>query len=196
MPSQVVAGDVTAQLRGCGTRPMETSIIGSPTLVRSLLDERLIDRLSLMVFPLVVESGRGLLRRSDDSAGLDLVHADTLPNGVLHLAHEPAARGRCLTPRAGRRCDVRTRHVAPNPWRVRGGGGHVPHRRQMDRRAAASTACTLVPCGGGGGSGDGGTNGTTDTSTNGTTDTSTGTTDDTTSSTRPSTTATTIEVSA
>lgn len=92
MPSQVVAGDVTAQLRGLRDEADgDLSIIGSPTLVRSLLDERLIDRLSLMVFPLVVESGRGLFDGVTTRAGLDLVHADTLPNGVLHLAYEPAA---------------------------------------------------------------------------------------------------------
>ena len=129
---------MTAQLRGLRDEADgDLSIIGSPTLVRSLLDERLIDRLSLMVFPLVVESGRGLFDGVTTRAGLDLVHADTLPNGVLHLAHEPAAR--VPSPAPVRRCVCQTRHVAPNPWRVRGGGGHVPHRlADGSPRSAAS----------------------------------------------------------
>jgi dihydrofolate reductase len=91
-PSKVVAGDVTAQLRELrDDADGELSIIGSPTLVRSLLGERLIDRLSLMVFPVVVESGRSLFDGATTRAGLELLHADTLPNGVLHLAYQPAA---------------------------------------------------------------------------------------------------------
>src|SRR5687768_11440583 len=46
-PSQLVTGDVTAQLQDLrDSIDGELSIIGSPTLVRSLLDEGLVDRLS------------------------------------------------------------------------------------------------------------------------------------------------------
>jgi dihydrofolate reductase len=91
-PSKVVAGDINAQL--CELRDDadgELSILGSLTLVRSLLDEGLIDRLSLMVFPLVVESGGGLFDRATGRTALELIQADTLPNGVLHLAYRPVS---------------------------------------------------------------------------------------------------------
>jgi dihydrofolate reductase len=85
-----VAGDVTAQLQDLrDSVDGELSIIGSPTLVRSLLDEGLVDRISLMVFPIVVETGRPLFDATTIRTGLELIHADTLPNGVLHVAYQP-----------------------------------------------------------------------------------------------------------
>lgn len=92
-PSQVIGGDVADRLGELRDESEgELSVIGSPTLVGSLLDENLLDRLSLLVYPIVVDTGRRLFDRIARRTELDLVHADVLPNGVLHLEYQPAGR--------------------------------------------------------------------------------------------------------
>lgn len=68
------------------------NIIGSPTLVRSLLDLGLLDRLDLMVYPLVAEEGIRLFDGATTRTGLSLVACSELPNGVLHLTYEPTVK--------------------------------------------------------------------------------------------------------
>ena len=65
------------------------NIIGSPTLVRSLLDLGLLDRLDLMVYPLVAEEGIRLFEGATTRTGLSLIACSELPNGVLHLTYAP-----------------------------------------------------------------------------------------------------------
>lgn len=69
------------------------NIIGSPTLVRSLLDLGLLDRLDLMVYPLVAKEGIRLFDGATTRTGLSLIACSELPLGVLHLTFEPAREG-------------------------------------------------------------------------------------------------------
>lgn len=62
---------------------------GSPTLVRSLLALGLLDELHLLVYPIVVGTGKHLF--GDDSYALTLKTSKTFSNGVLHLIYAPAA---------------------------------------------------------------------------------------------------------
>jgi dihydrofolate reductase len=63
-------------------------ISGSPTLVRSLLKDKLLDELRLFVHPIV--AGTGLRLFGDDSASLKLADSKTLDNGVLYTTYKPA----------------------------------------------------------------------------------------------------------
>ena len=67
------------------------SIIGSPTLVRSLLEAGMVDELSLMVFPTVVNDGIPLFAGAETRTKLELRHCSELPLGVLHLTYVTAA---------------------------------------------------------------------------------------------------------
>jgi dihydrofolate reductase len=71
----------------------DIQVIGSPTLVRSLLRDGLLDELHLLVCPLVVGSGKRLFE--DLSFGTALVLADSraLGSGVLSLTYAPAGNG-------------------------------------------------------------------------------------------------------
>jgi dihydrofolate reductase len=90
--SEIVAGDVASRLRSLRAEPEgDLSIVGSPTLVRSLLDAGLIDRLSLMVFPIVVEAGQRLFEGPASRTGLKLTRCHPLPRGVLQLDYSPIA---------------------------------------------------------------------------------------------------------
>ena len=66
------------------------SITGSPTLVRSLLAEGLLDELTLLVHPIVVGSGKRLFADTDAPIPLRLVDSATFATGVLKLTYVPA----------------------------------------------------------------------------------------------------------
>ena len=68
----------------------DIAISGSPTTVRWLLEEGLLDELNLLVHPVAVGRGQRLFE-DGAAASLELVSSDTLPNGVLHLRYRLAA---------------------------------------------------------------------------------------------------------
>jgi len=68
----------------------DISISGSPTLVRSLLQDDLLDELRLMVHPIVVGSGKRLFEEGGDQKALQLVDSKTFSTGVLYLTYQPA----------------------------------------------------------------------------------------------------------
>jgi dihydrofolate reductase len=68
----------------------DISITGSGTLVRSLLQDDLIDELRLMVHPIVVGSGKHLFEEGGDQKALKLVDSKTFSTGVLYLTYQPA----------------------------------------------------------------------------------------------------------
>lgn len=68
----------------------QIGITGSATLVRSLLRDRLLDELWLMVHPIVVGGGKRLFPDGCDRAPLKLVSSQTLSTGVLSLMYQPA----------------------------------------------------------------------------------------------------------
>ena len=65
-------------------------ISGSATLVRSLLEDGLLDELKLMVHPVVVGKGKRLFEDEGDRIPLELVDAKTFSSGVLYLTYRPA----------------------------------------------------------------------------------------------------------
>ena len=66
-------------------------IVGSGTLVRSLLEEGLIDELRLMIHPLVLGSGKRLFNEGIDRQHLKLAKTETFGSGVVVLTYEVAA---------------------------------------------------------------------------------------------------------
>jgi dihydrofolate reductase len=68
----------------------DIGIVGSGTLVRSLLRDGLLDELGLMVHPIVLGSGKRLFEEGGDQKALDLVDSKTFSTGVLNLTYRPA----------------------------------------------------------------------------------------------------------
>jgi dihydrofolate reductase len=66
----------------------DITIVGSGTLVRSLLREDLLDELRLMVHPIILGGGKRLFE--GDQRSLELVDSKTFATGVLYLTYEPA----------------------------------------------------------------------------------------------------------
>ena len=65
-------------------------VSGSGTLVRGLLEERLVDDLHLFVYPLAVGRGKRLWGDDVEPTKLALTGHDVYDNGVVHLAYRPA----------------------------------------------------------------------------------------------------------
>jgi dihydrofolate reductase len=91
--SRVIEGDVAESVAELRTQPGKNIIVnGSATLVRSLLDAKLLDELRLFVHPVLVGKGAQLF----DAAGaqIELTLADTRPyeNGVVSLTYRGVGR--------------------------------------------------------------------------------------------------------
>ncbi len=74
------------------------TILGSGTLVQSLLRNDLIDELRLMVFPIVVGSGKRLFEDEGDQKALELVDSKTFSTGVVYLTYQHSHYPRRLPP--------------------------------------------------------------------------------------------------
>jgi dihydrofolate reductase len=69
-------------------------VLGSPTLVRRLLRNSLLDELNISVLPIVVGSGLRLFEdmdMPDGHLGMELGIAKTLASGVLEPSYTPAS---------------------------------------------------------------------------------------------------------
>jgi dihydrofolate reductase len=91
--STVLKGDIAeevAKLR----REQDGDIVvhGSALLVQTLLENDLVDELRLMVFPVVLGSGKRLFGETSDKKPLRLVDSKTVGDGVSILTYEPAGR--------------------------------------------------------------------------------------------------------
>jgi dihydrofolate reductase len=85
----VISGDVAAGVRELkATTGGDIGISGSPTTVRWLLANGLLDELALLVHPIAVGGGQRLFDASA-TYPLKLVHSATLNTGVLDLRYAP-----------------------------------------------------------------------------------------------------------
>ena len=88
--STLIKGDVAEEITKLKGQPgKDISITGSPTLVRSLLQDDLLDELRLMVHPIVVGSGKRLFEDGSDQKALQLVDSKIFSTGVLYLTYQP-----------------------------------------------------------------------------------------------------------
>jgi dihydrofolate reductase len=90
--TEVIDGDLDAAIAKLkGRYDGDILIAGSGQLVRGLLAKGLIDELRLMVYPVVLGSGRTLFGGMDGSATLRLASTKPVgPDGVVILTYEPA----------------------------------------------------------------------------------------------------------
>lgn len=92
--STVLSGDLAeAVTKLKAEQDGDIFVHGSAQLVQALLENDLVDELRLMVFPLVLGSGKRLFGETSDKKGLRLADSKTVGDGVSLLIYEPAAAG-------------------------------------------------------------------------------------------------------
>jgi dihydrofolate reductase len=90
--STVLKGDVAEEVAKL-KREQDGDIVvhGSPRLVQTLVEHDLVDELRLMVFPVVLGSGKRLFGETSDKKPLRLVDSKMVGDGVAILVYAPAA---------------------------------------------------------------------------------------------------------
>jgi dihydrofolate reductase len=89
--STVLEGDVAEAVSNLKQEVHGDIVVhGSAQLVQTLLDHDLVDELRLMVFPVVLGSGKRLFGETSEKKPLRLVDSKTVGEGVVILIHEPA----------------------------------------------------------------------------------------------------------
>jgi dihydrofolate reductase len=89
--STLIKGNVLEEITQLKQRPGKNiNVSGSATLVRWLLRAGLLDELHLLVFPIVLGSGKRLFADGGEPVALTLVEAKTFSTGVLSLTYRPA----------------------------------------------------------------------------------------------------------
>jgi dihydrofolate reductase len=93
--STVLGGDdVVAEVSKLRDGPASTIVVhGSAQLVQTLLDNDLVDELRLMVFPVVIGSGKRLFGTTDAMKRMRLQSSQIVGDGVAIMVYEPAGAG-------------------------------------------------------------------------------------------------------
>ena len=91
--AHVLEGDVMEAVRELKAQPgNEIHIWGSGTLIRSLLEAGLMDRVTLIVYPVIVGKGMRLFPENGPDLRLTLEESRTTPSGVAIQTYRPNGR--------------------------------------------------------------------------------------------------------
>ena len=87
----VIKGDVAGEVSKLKQQAGDLLVTGSPTLIRTLMEHDLVDEYRLMVFPIVLGTGKRLFGDGSKLSTLRLVDAKPVgPDGVVVLTYERA----------------------------------------------------------------------------------------------------------
>jgi dihydrofolate reductase len=90
----VLKGDVVEEVSKLKQKPGGDIVVhGSAKLVQTLLEHDLVDELRLMVFPVVLGSGKRLFGNTTDKKPMRLTDSKTVGGGVTILTYHPTAEG-------------------------------------------------------------------------------------------------------
>jgi len=89
----ILSGDVAAAVGELkAKRGGELQVHGSGNLVRWLLDNQLVDEITLLTYPVVVGQGARLFPDTGPDAALDLVDSQSTPKGITIQVYRAAGR--------------------------------------------------------------------------------------------------------
>ena len=89
----VLSGDVAAAVGELKAKPGgELQVHGSGNLVRWLVDNHLVDEITLLTYPVVVGQGTRLFPDTGPDIALDLVESRSTPKGVTIQVYRPTGR--------------------------------------------------------------------------------------------------------
>ena len=94
----VLSGDLSAAIGELkAEREGELQVHGSGGLIRWLLDNQLVDEITLIVCPVVIGQGKRLFPGTGPDIAFDLVESRTTPKGVTIQVYRPTGRPRYET---------------------------------------------------------------------------------------------------
>jgi dihydrofolate reductase len=94
----VLSGDVAAAVGELKAEPAgELQVHGSGALVRWLFDNRLVDEITLLTYPVVIGQGTRLFPDAGPDAALDLVDSRATSKGVTIQVYRPTGRPQYAT---------------------------------------------------------------------------------------------------
>jgi dihydrofolate reductase len=94
----VLSGDVAAAVGELRAKPGgELQAHGSGNLVRWLLDNHLVDEITLLTYPVVVGQGTRLFPDTGPDTALELVDSRATPSGVILQVYRPTGRPQYAT---------------------------------------------------------------------------------------------------
>lgn len=89
--TKIIRGDVADKVRRLKAQPGgDILVAGSGQLVQTLAENNLVDEYRLMVFPIILGSGKRLFAQVGEASKLDLISSRTAGDGVLLLTYKPA----------------------------------------------------------------------------------------------------------
>src|SRR5918993_2000533 len=96
--TSVLSGDVAGAVGELKAKPEgELQVVGSLSVVRLLLDNDLVDELTLLTYPVVVGQGRRLFPDSGPDLALELVQSRATASGVTLQVYRTAGRPQYAT---------------------------------------------------------------------------------------------------
>jgi class 3 adenylate cyclase len=120
--SHVISSNIESEVRALKARPgNELLVYGSPDLVDELVRHDLVDEYRLLVYPVILGSGKRMFREPIDTHHLRLVESRGFSSGVVLLAYAPereAPTSRYVTEYAWTQDQVRSLHAAQDVDRV------------------------------------------------------------------------------
>jgi dihydrofolate reductase len=94
----VLSGDVAAAVGELKAKPVgELQVHGSGNLVRWLMDNHLVDGMTLLTYPLIVGQGTRLFPATGPDTALELVDSRANPGGVAIQVYRTTGRPRYAT---------------------------------------------------------------------------------------------------
>ena len=91
--STILKGDVVDEVSKLKQKVRGDILVsGSAKLVQTLIANDLVDQLNLMVFPVILGSGKRLFGETDDLKTLQLAESKTVGDGVAIMIYKPAER--------------------------------------------------------------------------------------------------------
>jgi dihydrofolate reductase len=115
----ILRGDIVDEVSKLkGQRGGDILVFGSADLVNSLMSQDLIDEYRLLVFPVVLGSGKRLFREESDTSHLRLVRSKAFSSGTVLLTYQRPARSPGASTRR-RSPGRRSRSDRSRPHRIR-----------------------------------------------------------------------------
>jgi dihydrofolate reductase len=96
--TRVLSGDVAAAVGELKAKPgRELQVHGSGSLVRWLVDNQLVDEITLLTYPVVIGQGTRLFPATGPDTALELLDSRATPSGVTIQVYRPSGRPQYAT---------------------------------------------------------------------------------------------------